>query len=428
MIIRTQRISSILIIIVSCLIVLHTLSDLLLVGQMTALVKTSTHSWQTNPNHVELHSPRNWTHSDNGPGRQIAILQAFRKSAVSRLESNAGERHVDPYASEIARYMASGSKNGMLIWTCHEKPCGGFSDRIRGIIFVFNLAVLMNMHFHVSGMEDFFLMYHPGPAIAHYDKNPCLSSKVYIWMTPNSVGDNLPVHQDVDNQSVVCVESNQIFDPRKYAPNAKSKQAFSQFDQLAIPQAYKDYNNLTVISNVVGHSFHALFQATQYLESLSNIAKVRLGFSQFDQIVAVHLRHPSAEYNRADFLTMHMSYDMVELGIACAQRIEREFSMVPASTGWFIISDKRIVLTPQQASRHPKKLMVMYDSSSAVPGHFEKSQNTTEATMNVARDFHILMDSRIRAIGRTLGGLMQLASAVSSKPIFECCSVYACSN
>mmetsp|Transcript_32811 Transcript_32811/g.82749 ORF Transcript_32811/g.82749 Transcript_32811/m.82749 type:complete len:469 (+) Transcript_32811:108-1514(+) len=376
----------------------------------------------------------------NPVATRIATPPPTTEAPAKTLETTAVPATLQQYREALRSYSkrhARGETRGTVVWVCPLmwKPgslCGGLNDRLRGVVHVFNMAVFSNMRFVMTPMTgNFFSLFKDNALDWRVSQQEvdrlCQRGKTVLeWMNPAVIRQGLP--DNITADTVLCIMSNQKFDPRVAKRAADPGMWVEPGPNLDLkwdekPHQHQWGNNGTTLKDVTQETFNFLFKKTVALTDLVTETKERLQWSRWKNIIGIHLRDQRREYgsNKHNYLTINMADSYVQRGLDCALEIEKKYGLDSSSTGWFIASDKTVAFSQKDIGRHGEKLMAQYDSrhNNAKPGHYEKSPNTTQSSHLAYRDFAVLMETGV--IGVTEGGYGWLASQVGAKPWFACC-------
>lgn len=360
-----------------------------------------------------------------------------------------------PHLKSLERYSVDETAGTVIFFCCLTK-CGGIADVIKGITTSFNLAVMLNQRFFIEPTRvdrDYggLLggMLEPNRVDWQVSKEMvdrvCVEENVHVVSPTSELVYMGMIRQRrsmlnarVGQGSVNCLTINVLMDPRTMVRDASLAaeeydeeiglrvERMSVFDAMLDMQDSSDFG---VIPNIIFQTFHHLFRPSAALLSLVASAKERLGFQNFEGIVAIHLRSSRDLADDASGRNV-MSEGFSDLAIDCAMRIERHNQRSGQTIGWLVISDRPIEFSAGQLARHGDKLMVQYLVSPGrsarqpeeVPGHSEKSINRDLVEVNhlAVRDLFLLGDEKVFAVGWTSGGYGRLAAAIAAKPIFSC--------
>ena len=356
---------------------------------------------------------------------------------------------------------SSDETEGTLVYACPDglnigRKCGGISDRIKGIITAFNMAVLVNQRFLIDPMwldqgqglfggmlEPNYVDWSASREIVDDLCNYGGANRRVVVISPSSEEEynHMVRHPHLFHETMIrldsdnCLSINALLDPRQYLveSNAVREMARARFDGMSVYDALssaRDSSDFEIIADVIYGTFHHLFRQSSLLKALVASSAERLGFCDFDVVVAVHLRSwrdlqddPGVGYN--------MQPGFAGLAIGCAQRIEQEYGLAGSKVGWYIASDRPIKFSEEYEDVHGDKLMVQHRVGAAgsrdaedeeIVGHVDKVGDDVvlAVTRTAMRDMFLLGHEKVAAVGWTSGGFGRLSAAIAGKPVFHC--------
>jgi hypothetical protein len=380
---------------------------------------------------------------------ELAVITRRESTQVSSDEWATMQRKVSTVSctlqpnvsySEVLSWYSSCRRrqSGIVAFYCpfhRNLSCGGLADEFRGIIPIFNLAVVLNMKFCIQPTHGFVS---GGNGFVPNLVDWTCSMEEINQHCPVSLGIRAITEFTLSNATYgtrghsLCIYSNSIFNPSKvalpkYFQDSPALSPSEQIQRANRARAIHPFFHNVKRSNMYlfehfpdafFHSFHHLFKPHPDILKSVEESKIKMGFDRFKHIIALHFRERRNELDkRRKYTSDHILQRMVN----CALDIEKEKKWETNTTGWYISSDRPF--SSKQKFLHPfrSKLLSMYDASqnSSHAGHIAKSDNPNAGFYTI-RDMYLFADKQIQVIVFLDGHFSAMAAVISKKDYKYC--------